>query len=78
MKLLKLSTIDDIASIENIGRWTGGNTFETLCPNYTSKPHAAVESLSQSQTTVNEDGNTMIVPVAQFHLFYVHLNHLYV
>jgi hypothetical protein len=72
------ATIDDISPMENITRailklavkTVERAIFETLCPNYPTKPHAAVEGLSQ--VTVGQDGNTMIIPVAQFHSI---LNH---
>lgn len=64
---------DDASAMDNISRsilklsvkTAEELIFAALCPNYTSKPHAAVKGLSQ--TTVDEEGNPMILPVAQFH-----------
>jgi hypothetical protein len=70
---VNVATIDDVSAMDTISRsifklsikTAEEQIFAALCPNYTSKPHAAVEGLSQ--TTVDEEGNPMILPVAQFH-----------
>ena len=65
--------VDDSSAMEEINRAVlklaiptiEKAIFKSLCPNFTAKPHAAVEGLSQ--TTTDAEGNIQILPVAHFH-----------
>jgi hypothetical protein len=67
------ATIDDTTAWESISRailklavpTVERTIFETLCPNYSAQPHAAVEGISQ--VTIDTEGNIQVLPVAQFH-----------
>ena len=64
--------IDDSSAMEEITRailklsipTIKKSIFKTLCPNYTNKPHAAVEGLQQ--TSYDDEGNVNVHPFANF------------
>ena len=65
--------IDDSSAMEEITRailklfipTIEKSIFKTLCPNYTNKPHAAVEGLQQ--TSYDDEGNVNVLPIANFY-----------
>ena len=42
--------------------------FDTICPNYSAKPHAVIESIKQ--WTVDKDGNTKVQTIREYYTLF--------